>query len=472
MKFNRVFYDSRFNIKSVSKKRIILSISIGLASAIFIYSFFTLFREYFRMMNLDFENRPIVISDVNRNFHNLFFAAISLIFGNSIAIGLLISSPQSALSKRNIKRGRIINDQVFLAFNFIYWFGKIWVFLGVFSFLTIGFDYIENLMIPAILLVVVLYLESWKTLIQVLKRNRWKIQMMHFGTLTILTFGLSQLNVFDYKSFDENMLVKKPTINVPKSVFHDELYKKRYYDKPVFKIDFNHKGQVGLFNEQYDRIELHDVYYYIQDWHDEIPREYEYKSVPRLRANKSIPIKYVKEFEFSLYNSGKFQIIYEVANNEELTNQFYNNQIKYSISPSLHEAFPREPHEPPRPPYFDYINELNSSDTIFVNVGETVVFDNRIVKPNDLVTEFQRHIDSLTVFEYVYKDDTTYQDYINVLSAHSESVLKLKKRNSKIDYDQMINEIYNNQFSSNEKHRAELRRLDEKFQIIITERFE
>ena len=143
MKFNRRFYNSKINFNSISRKRIVLSILLSLISALVIYSFFYVFRENFRMMNLDFENRPIIISEVNRNFHNLFFATISLIFGNSIAINFLISRPQLIISKRNIKRSRILNDQVFLSFNFIYWFAKIWFFIGVFSFLTIGFDYVK-----------------------------------------------------------------------------------------------------------------------------------------------------------------------------------------------------------------------------------------------------------------------------------------------------------------------------------------
>ncbi|WP_282044220.1 hypothetical protein [Winogradskyella flava] len=472
MKPNHLFYNSNVDFKAISRKRFFLSVLLGLASAVLIYSFFYVLRETDRMMFLDFENRPVVIKEGDRQLFNLFFAAISIILGNSVAISFLFSRPQQAFSTRNNKRNRILNDQAFLGFNFIHWFAKVWFLFATFSSQFMGSKFITNFLWPSIFLIIVLYLDSWKSLSLVIKKYKLKVILIHLTTFLLLIFCLSRLNVIDYKSIDELSYKQRPTIEVPNSKFKDEKYERRYYNYLVFRMNSTSENQVGLFNEQNEPIKLYDVYAYINNWQDELVEELKPRATPRLRANKDVPIRYIKEFELLLFQYGQYKIIYEVGNDDESTKRFYNNQIKYSISPSLHEAFPREPHEPPRPPYFDYINELNSSDTIFVNVGKTVVFDNRIVKPNDLVTEFQKHIDSLTVFEYVYTDNTTYQDFINVLSAHKMAILELKMSNSKFDYEEMILEIHRNQFSRDEKLNAERDRLRKNFPQLITEKFE
>lgn len=472
MRMNHLFYDSDVHFKALTWKRVVLSIIIGLASAVLIYSFFYGLREMDRMLFLDFEERPMVVSEGDRQIFNLFFAAISVILGNSIAISFLFAKPQKVFSRRNNKRNRILNDQVFLGLNFIHWLAKVWFLFASFSSEFMGSKFITNFLWPSIFLILVLYLDSWKTLSLIINKGRLKIMGLHFIIFLILTFGLSRLNVIDYKSIDDIVYSARPTVEVPQSTFKVEKYERRYYDNLVFKIDFTPQGQVGLFNEQYEQIELYDVYSYINEWENDIMEEFRYKATPRLRANKNIPIAFIKEFELKLFDYNQIFVLYEVANDDELTKRFYNHQIKHRISPSLNEVFPRKPHEPPRLPYYDYMSDINSTDTIVVKVGKTIEFDNRRVPRNDLVAEFEKDIDSLTVFEYVYTDDITYQDYINVLSAHNEAVLKLKKNNSNINYDQMISEIYSNPFIRNKKHQAELRRLDEKFPLLITERFE
>ncbi|MEO1030938.1 MAG: hypothetical protein AAFX55_06020 [Bacteroidota bacterium] len=170
MKVNHLFYDSGVNFKAMSWKRIVLSIFIGLASAVLIYSFFYILRETDRMLFLDFEERPVVMPENERQLSNLFFAAISMILGNSVAISYLFSRPQHVFSRRNNKRTRILNDQAFLGFNFIHWFAKVWFLFGIFSSQMMGSKFINIFLWPSVLLILVLYLDAWKTLSMVIKK--------------------------------------------------------------------------------------------------------------------------------------------------------------------------------------------------------------------------------------------------------------------------------------------------------------
>jgi hypothetical protein len=471
MKLNHLFYDSNVSFKSISKKRIVLSVILGLASAVLIYSFFYALRETDRMMYLDFEERPIVVPKNDRQLFNLFFAAISIVLGNSVAISFLFSRPQKIFSRRNNKRNRILNDQAFLGFNFIHWFAKVWFMFGTFYSQFMGSKFIINFLWPSVLLLIVLYFDAWKTLSALIKKHRYKIILIHFSTFLLLTFCLSRLNVIDYESIDKVAHSVRPTIQVPNSVFKEELHERRYYNNLVFKMNFTNKENVSLFNEYYEPIELNDAYNYIDDWEDEIIEELRHKAILRLRANKDIPIKSIKEFEVLLLQYGQYRIIYEIANHDESTKNLGNNEFKHKISPSLLDVFPRKPTEPPRPPFGNYLQEYEFTDTIRIDVQKKIRFNESFITIQDLTTKIKNSYSSSTLFEYTYTKETTYQDYINVLSAHKQAILDLKRRHSKYNYDEMILEIHRNQFSIDKKLNNERSRLNKLFPLLITEQF-
>lgn len=472
MKMNHLFYDSDANFKALTSKRVVLSILIGLASAVLIYSFFYGLRETDRILFFDFEERPIVVPEGDRQLFNLFFAAISVILGNSFAISFLFAKPQKVFSRRNNKHNRILNDQAFLGLNFIHWFAKVWFLFATFSSQFTGSKFINNFLWPSVFLILVLYLDSWKSLSLVIKKSRWKIMSLHFLTILLLVLGLSQLNIIDYKSIDDIAYSARPTVEVPKSTFIDELYLKRYYDDLVFKLDYDLSGNIDLQTEYNTSLELSEVQNNINEWKNDIVEELRYRATPRLRANKNIPIAFIKEFESKVYTSGNFNIIYEVANDNESTKRFYNNQIKYAISPSLLDVLPRKPYEPPRVPYFNGYKERVFLDTIRIDIANNVYVDNMSVELENLATCLKKYIKPTIIFEYVYKDITTFQDYINVLSAHNRAIKELKIDDCMYDYDEMILQIHRNQFSRDEKLKAELDRLRKRFPILITERFE
>ncbi|WP_157957345.1 hypothetical protein [Winogradskyella tangerina] len=423
------------------------------------------------MLFLDFENRPFVVPENEREMSNLFFAAISILLGNSVAISYLFSRPQNALSRRNPKRGRIFNDQGFLGLNFIYWFTKMWFLFSTFVSLYFGPSFIIELFWPSLLIIVVLYFESWKTLSLVIKKSRWKIMGLHLLVCFCLTVCLSQLDVINYKKIDNSYYAAHPTVDVPSSDYKDEDYLKRYYDNLVFKIDFDSKGEVCVLSERNKPMDLNDIYSYVTEWRSGLVEELQPRATPRLRANKMVPIRFIKEFEFKMYQIGQLKIIYEIENENEITKYLFNNQIKHPISPSLHTIFPRKLPAPPTSPYYDFIKEERTLDTIRIDVSKKVMLNDIRVSYEELVKKFKKHINRETVFEYVYDDEALYQDYINVLSCHNEAILELKKAHSNFDYEEMILEIDRNPFSRNRAHSDELWRLKREFPIQITERF-
>lgn len=471
MKFNHLFYDSHINFNSISKKKLVLSIVLGLVFAIFIYSFFYVLRETMRIMSLGLDYLPKIIHEDDRNLYNLFCAAISLIFGNSIAINSLLSRPQNAFSKRNIKRVRILNDQMFLGFNSMYWFTKIWILVAIFSMGFMDFPYLSYLLIPSILLIVVLYLESWKTLIHIIRKNRWKIQVVHLVVFIILTFILSRVDIVDYKSIDKSISNNSLTVEIPSSSYSKDNYKSYYFNNLVFKMDVVSNDKVGLYDYTNQPIELYEVYSYIREWKTQLYPGEKSKFSPKLRANKNLPIKYIKQFELELLEMNQSNVIYEISNDDELTSRFYNNQIVHRISLSLKEKLPSIARPPMPPPITDLEldKELKFIDTLRLHISNKVEINGLNVSLNMLSRKLKNHIDRSTVVEYIYSDNATYQDYINVLSAHKTAVWEMRATEN---YDEIDASIRRNQFSRDEELTKERNKLREKYPMHITERFE
>lgn len=468
MKIDRLFYKSNINFKTISIKRFVLSICIGFISALIIYSFFYVLRETDRMLFLDFERRPFVISIRNREYFNLFFAAISVLMGNSVAINFFFSRPQNMLSRRNPKRARIINDQNFLGFNFIHWFTKIWFLFAMFAWVDMGSAFISNFFIPSILLIIVLYFDSWKTLNSVLGKKRWKFQMMHLFFYCIATLSLSKLDIIDYKNIDKSFEAVRPTIDVPSSLY-DINYRTNYYDNLVFKVDFNSENEVVYLDADYKEIHLHDIYNYVNNYGEQLIEDYKTRFVVRLRADKDIPLKYIKQFEAELINFNHLKIIYEVENNNESTAKFYNQQLRFNLSPSILKFFEDKKRPPPPLPFDEsWYKNKKIRDTISVIITDKIFVNKNETEIDKLSEEFKKYINPSTLFEYTYADKLTYQNYINVLSAHKNAVAELRNTENFAAID---SEYHKNQFNRDKKLKKERWRIIDKYPFQMTERF-
>ena len=230
MKLRRRFYDSVFKFGSISRRRYVVSILIGLISAFLIYSGMYLIREVFRNLTFGFGYLPNILSDSERFIFNWFLAALSLIFGNSIAISLLFSGIQGGFGTRNIKKRRVVSDQTGLNTFFLFWFTKVCLAISFFSMGFTDFNFIPSFTLFLILLILVLYLETWKTLITVIRKKKHYKMLTHFIVFIVFSFSLSQIELIDYKKINERQLRFRPLIDLPKSNFENVVYYDNYLD--------------------------------------------------------------------------------------------------------------------------------------------------------------------------------------------------------------------------------------------------
>ena len=462
MKLRRLFYDSSVNFRNISNLKVILSIVIGICSSIVIYSFFYILSESFRAMSIGYGNTPQILSELNRRYYNLFFAGLSVVFGNSIALNFIFSKPQRITHRFNSKRKRLINDQIFLSFNFSYWFAKIGFSFGVFSMCCMDFEFLSYFKYISILLLIVLYLESLKALGQLLNNSqRFRFVLIHFSCLLLVTFSLSKLNVIDYKGLDKMMLENSPIMDYPYSNFNNEdVYSYRY--SMELKLEVEEKGKINVYADD-RKWSLKEVPKLILMWRASMREETIPFLTVNLIADKNTKINVLKELELQMYSINQRRVSYTVRTDDLLFSRFERRGFEIKITSDVLAL--RD--EADNFPYPQILNEKDDgiNDTIRIQIGKNILFKNKKIANNeDLKNRFITTHSKTTAFEYNYQKDATYQDYINVLAAHFSAVEKLRKEKQTIfiDYEYQRNESYD----------EEKRQLRRQFPIIILEKFD
>lgn len=437
-----------------------LSFVVGLASAFTIYAFFYVLRESLRVLSFGFENYPNILSESDRNFYNIFFAGLSIIYANSIVVNFLFSKPQNVMNRFNSKRKRILNDQIFLSFNFSYLFTKIGLVFGVFSMCCMDFNFIPFFKPFSVLLLVVLYLETWKNLSRVFKKNRFQIQCIHLLIIVLLVFGLSRINIVDYNALDAISLSKNPKIDLPHSAFFND--KGSRFDLEIdLKLKINEHNELDIYTKDKPKISLNEVAYFITQ--ERASRRYEL--VPFLSvfisADKNMNIKHVKMLEAELFSVNQRKVIYEVFNPEAIISRFDKRGIAKMITESFLEI--KLNNEIPMPPILpDYSEYYHFDDTLQVTIQEHIKINGKGISQENLTNEFKKYINPKTLVLYNYKLDAKYQDYIHVLASHFSAAYQLRQS------DQTI--FIQNEYESNETYEIEQQLLKEKYPIMIREK--
>ncbi len=462
MKFKSVFYDSSINLKSISKKRIILAIILLMVSALVIYSFFYILREVFRVMSSGFDGFPNIISEENRNYYNLFFALLSVVFGNSIAFNYIFSRPQKITHRFNSKRKRLLNDNIFLSFNFSYWFAKVGLSFGVFAMCCMEFEVFPYFKEFSFLLILVLYLESIKSFSFFLNnKKRLKFIVLHVLLLSVISLGLSKINVVNYKGLDSVMLENNPIIDLPYSSFSSELKYSGNYNVSI-KLKEDSLGILHFYS--------YKVKYILSDLPTFLNNERSYRReevIPfltiRIEANKNLNVYNLKRFEKMLLNSNQRLISYGVQTDEIVFPRYEHAEIRKRLNGNLlniNNAMNLMPAS-----YFDYdlkdTTRTRLKDSVLISIGKTISWNNKIVKNDDLIDKFKRLQSKKTIFIYQIEGEASYQNYITVLSSHFDAIHQLRK---------LKQTIYNeNIYLQSKEYKEEQNKLREEFPIIILE---
>ncbi|MCK7591929.1 hypothetical protein M0G43_15180 [Subsaxibacter sp. CAU 1640] len=469
MTINRRFHTTKLDLSAISKERWILAVVIGLAYAFMIYAFIYVLIEGLRRMSFVMQNDPLIISDANRSLYNLFFAGLSLIFGNSIAINYIFSTSYSSFFKPNRYRHRILNDQSFLNGGFVHWFLRMALTFGVFSIGMMDFEYLPYLFPVGILILLVLYLNGWMSLLRILSKKKYIYLLLHFVAMCVLSFGLSKINIVDYKALDAGMLEANPIIDVPSSSFYIE-EKSRSDLYLYYKLRLDKNGELEIISEDYKHYKIDDMFNVIQSELQSRREELRSYHIAGIIADRHLPMKHIIEFQNMVCRGGINKYTYVINDGDNVAMRFDYNGIEvrgclpYYCNDLMVMTSPVYVPEDIGLEQLNFVNErYQGFDRLVFSIGETITIDD-VAIPNDMLArKFKNTINDHTLFVYSYTDATEYQNYIKVLSAHFEATYSLREANETIKIN---GSLYDFDAETRKKYEAQQDSLKELFPII------
>lgn len=433
------------NFIVLSRFRLIVGVFLGLLYSFSFYSFLYILRETFRILSVTEKYDLWVLTDKEVNFYNLVFAFLSVIIGQSVCFVFWFDQPKKIFGIRNHRKTAIVNDQRALNWYFLSWFSKLAIVFGLlFGFTFSGGFYVFSLY-PAynylfILIIVVLYLQTWNTISLTFKRKGQKWMLISGLIITIVAFSFSRINLVDYKTINRNFLQKNIHYNynlelqessscesafissLTENIYIVETKTQQANDKPVIVVD----------NERITIERLHEK---IAEWQSLRSKFDVPYMVYRLNIHGSIKMNFINQVRNELSESGISRIAYAVVPlNHEFDQRYYQDFSFPMILPKCkHEGYD------PKKIYQDFggiknIIEAKRSESDYL-------INSSLVKTNQIkdTLKFLIQQNSDYIIKFFVNDNDNFTDYFKVLSSAKEALDELRNEYAQEKYSKQYN---------------------------------
>lgn len=193
----------------LSTFKLVSGVVVALLMSFVFYSFSSVMLEAFRIMTVTPEYDMWVLGDKERAFYQLFFSFVSAILAQSFCLVYWFDGPKRIFERRHHSAVQIVNGQRNLNWYFLYWFAKVvlvWFVVLSFPGAFYAFSLYSDFKHLFILIVVVLFLHPWVVMRLAFKRKTLKWMALSGVLVTVLAFGMSRINVVDYKSLENVFL--------------------------------------------------------------------------------------------------------------------------------------------------------------------------------------------------------------------------------------------------------------------------
>lgn len=415
-----------------TRKRLIIGLLIGLFVAFTAYSALYIFREVFRYLSITDDFDLWILSDNAVNFYNLVFGFIAVIFGQSAFFSFIFNQPKKIFERKHYLNTSIVNDQQFLNISFIYWFLNL-AFLGILFFgLTTpgGFyvlDFYPKYNYAFVLLVIVLFLQTWTTIRRKYKNNSIKWLFISAFLLSILAFGLSKINLIDYNAINEICLRKNIIhsyqINLPESVW-TEKWKDNHDEKRIYVATENSKP---IFIIDSKNVELDNLIYFVSNWEKENLGMGFINC--KLYISQEQKMSVVNELKTELSKCGVRRIAYAVIPVEkEYDKRYYMDSEIRTLIPLYRSE----------KDLIDFYDEAHLFENIIkIESVEGNLSLNEKTFPSE---EFELQIKKLIkensnyIFKHIIKNNNEYSEYIKIHSLIRRTVEELRNECALLEF--------------------------------------
>lgn len=429
MTLTKKFLHKEPDFIQISRFKIIIGILVGLFFAFAFYSFIYLIREVFRILSVTETYDLWILTDKEVYFYNLIFAYISVIIGQSIAFLFWLDRPKSIFRKQNLRKTTILNDQRAINWYFLSWFSKLAIVFGLMFGLTFRGGFYVFSLYPDynyifILIVIVLFLQTWNTISLSSKRKGQKWMLISGVLLSIIAFGISRINIIDYKTINHNYLKKNIHYNYNLELPESDSYKrieKRSLTENIYLVDSKQNENESIIIVDNEQISFEKLHEKIIEWQS-VRYKYDVPfMVYRLHIHKSIKMDFVNQVKKELTKSNVSRIAYAVVPaNNEYDKRFYQD---YSFSMLL----PNWKADWMNP---KTIKDLNKVQNI-IEIKQTefdYLINDTLVKTNRIKSTIKRLIqeNSDYIIKFYVNDNAVFSDYFKVLLSLKEAVNELR----------------------------------------------
>ncbi len=405
----------------LSLRQKIIGVVLGLLSAFALYAFGYMIREFTRVSSIDDAYNIFVLSDLQTWFYNFFLAAVAAIFGQSVTINYWLYKPKQAFQKKTVHRNAIINDQRNLMSYFLSWFLRV----AQFAFLAMApamSYYSEGLntyyVLICVLIILVLFLQSWTSLRLVYKRQSLRYMGISFAAVIGFALTFSFINFLDYQTLNKNVLAK----NIMRS-YAIELPKTSAYEKvssstkniPIYIVKDSITADSTLFyfeNTAMNRSQMIDEIQRLKSSLRNIPFRF-YISF-NVHVGEGVTMKEINKIREVVSSFGINWTGFAVASNKDTHEQHANDKHTVYLRVPDKAAFYR----------FDSIHQYNPVIKITQTAQNKCLWNGEEVQLSILK---QRLYDIATTnpnyFLYFYSnEDATYENYIQIVLALKEAL--------------------------------------------------
>lgn len=320
----------------IPKSSLIMGLFAGLFFAFCFYAFLYLTRESFRLVSLTEDYDLWVLTDKEVSFYNLIFAFISVIFAQSICFSFWFDKPQKLFTKRKFQNITIVNDQRSLNTYFLAWSSKLALLFVIFFGLTSKggfyiFSFYPEYNYIFVLIILVLFLQTWNSIRRINKRHSLKWMLISMIIVSTIAFGLSKVNLIDYKSTNNIALQKnislKYNLEVPESNCYEIKLENHYLTKDVYVVRNkqieNSIPQIFINNEE---VTLKGLGLKILDFQSSVDETEINLCTYHLHIDKTIKMSFLNELKKEMANVNALRIAYAIVpTNAQYDKRYYKD---------------------------------------------------------------------------------------------------------------------------------------------------
>ncbi|MEM7163026.1 MAG: hypothetical protein AAF487_11375 [Bacteroidota bacterium] len=186
-------------------------------------------------MTTDYHFNVLILTDSEVILYNFLFAIIAVVFGHSICMQYWINRPKRSFLKYRKFSKRILFENRFYAWMFLYWFSDLAIIYGLWLYKCwphdesqLSFSILE--IIAFIVSALVVFQISRLTINRILKKKGTRQTLALTLILSLTAWAISQINLIDYKAINasilSNNIAHEYDIQLPKTDYLD--YFKRY----------------------------------------------------------------------------------------------------------------------------------------------------------------------------------------------------------------------------------------------------